>query len=584
MRNRAMRALLGAVLVGAVVAEAGAPQGAADARAIESLRAFARLYGYVRFFHPSDAAAEADWERLAILGVGRARRATTPEELREVLMGLFGPLASGLEVSTSPLAEREAPPEPNGVEVVAWQHRGVGLGGAGETYVSARTGRVTRVAKRRPGPGFGNAMQSIPAGLLRGLEIRLEAKVKAAVSGRGNQGQLWIRVDRASKAVGFFDNMGDRPITADRWATYAILGKVDADAERVAFGCFLAGDGKLWVDGVRLSVRPAGGEWQPVEVRNPSFEQAGAGLPDGWMTPTPGYAFRVVEDQASDGTRSLLISRDAEVEVVDEPLFPERPRLGEATTRLLGGGVWCRVPLALTDEEAARTLSPENVRLQALQRDLVGVDLPALTGADEALRLGDVVIVWNVLQHFYPYFDVVGADWESQLVRALRQALVDRTPEDFLGTLERMVAALKDGHGRVSLRGRQPWGWAPFALEEAEGQIVVTAVGPGVALQVGDSVKSLEGVPVGEVLAGLQARYSGSPQWTRLRAVDDLTRGPAGSVIELGIDREGSSFALELTRSPVPLLPSPGTRRSDRSRKACCTSTSRRPRSRMSTQ
>ena len=33
---------------------------------IENLLAFAKLYGYVRYFHPSDAASSIDWERFAV--------------------------------------------------------------------------------------------------------------------------------------------------------------------------------------------------------------------------------------------------------------------------------------------------------------------------------------------------------------------------------------------------------------------------------------------------------------------------------------------------------------------------------------
>lgn len=554
MSPRATRAWLAALVVGGTCVPPAAPQLVPDFRDIENLRAFARLYGYVRFFHPSDAAAQADWERLAILGVGRARRAASAEELRAVLAGLFDPLCAGLELSTRPIPQRPAPPEPPGAAVVAWQHRGVALDGGAGLYMSARTNRKTRVDRRQPGPGFGNAMQMLPAEPLRGKEIRLDAAVKAQVSGRGNQGQLWLRVDRPEQAVGFFDNMRERPITEDRWATYSITGKVDADAERVAFGCFLSGDGSLWVDDVRLAVRAPGGEWQPVEVPNGSFEQGAAAAPEGWLTPTRGYTFRVVEGQASAGSRALSISREASYDLVEGPLFAERPRLGEATTVELGAGLWCRVPLALTDEAAAGTLAPRNARLAALQGDLAGVKVASMTADDEDLRLADVVIVWSVLQHFYPYFDVARADWSGELGRALRRAKVDRTGDDFVETLDRMVAALKDGHAGVSWRSGPPNAWLPAALDEVEGQVVVTATGPSSGLRRGDVVKSVDGVPVGQVLARLEPTVSGSPQWRRRRVLEKLSLGPAGSRVDLNVEREGESFSVELAhdaRMPV---------------------------------
>ena len=40
---------------------------------VSDLAAFARLYGLVRFFHPSDEASAIDWDRFAVHGVERVR-------------------------------------------------------------------------------------------------------------------------------------------------------------------------------------------------------------------------------------------------------------------------------------------------------------------------------------------------------------------------------------------------------------------------------------------------------------------------------------------------------------------------------
>ena len=45
------------------------PPRPATERGLANLRAFTQLLGYVRYFHPSDEAAEADWETFAIAGI-----------------------------------------------------------------------------------------------------------------------------------------------------------------------------------------------------------------------------------------------------------------------------------------------------------------------------------------------------------------------------------------------------------------------------------------------------------------------------------------------------------------------------------
>jgi hypothetical protein len=92
---------------------------------LENVAAFARMYGVVRWFYPSDAAAGLDWDGFAVEGVRRVRGAGKPADLEDALRKLFGPLGPGIEIG-SVLAT--APPEgARKPELVAWFYRGPGL-------------------------------------------------------------------------------------------------------------------------------------------------------------------------------------------------------------------------------------------------------------------------------------------------------------------------------------------------------------------------------------------------------------------------------------------------------------------------
>lgn len=66
-------------------AETAAPRAGGADQKIQNLRAFAKLYGYVRYFHPSDAAAEVDWQPFALHGVREVADAGGRTELRSTL-------------------------------------------------------------------------------------------------------------------------------------------------------------------------------------------------------------------------------------------------------------------------------------------------------------------------------------------------------------------------------------------------------------------------------------------------------------------------------------------------------------------
>ncbi len=99
---------------------------------VENLRAFATLYGYVRYFHPSDAAANTDWDAFAIHGVRQAKNAANRAELRAELEALFKPIAPTIQLYRTgdelpPPADVLAPSDTARLNLVAWQHQGIGF-------------------------------------------------------------------------------------------------------------------------------------------------------------------------------------------------------------------------------------------------------------------------------------------------------------------------------------------------------------------------------------------------------------------------------------------------------------------------
>lgn len=98
---------------------------------MNNLRSFAQLYGYVRFFHPSDETMQADWANFALSGTAAVLEAQSSPELAKILQDIFTPLAPTIQVF---LTDEGAPPISEEItrrdNYVIWQvHRGFGLGG-----------------------------------------------------------------------------------------------------------------------------------------------------------------------------------------------------------------------------------------------------------------------------------------------------------------------------------------------------------------------------------------------------------------------------------------------------------------------
>lgn len=200
----------------------------------------------------------------------------------------------------------------------------------------------------------------------------------------------------------------------------------------------------------------------------------------------------------------------------------------------LGGGVSCLVPLALFVDGKGTMPHPTPSKPQPTQPS------SSLTGNDRATRLADVALAWNVLQHFYPYFDVVKNDWHRALRDALSSAATDSDEKAFLNTLRRLVAQLHDGHGNVIHRSDDAFFVPPFLWDWVEGHLVITHVAPDNLgnLKRGDTILTVNGRPAAEVLAE-EERLSGgaTPQWNRLVALRGLLLGARDSKLTLEVQR-----------------------------------------------
>ncbi len=101
---------------------------------------------------------------------------------------------------------------------------------------------------------FGNIMQVIDAKPYRGKLVRLKAAIRISPAGASDRAQMWFRVDREGRKMGFFNNMGDRPIRNQQWNYYKIEGDIDGDAVAINIGVMLLKRGRVWVDDVSLEV------------------------------------------------------------------------------------------------------------------------------------------------------------------------------------------------------------------------------------------------------------------------------------------------------------------------------------------
>lgn len=519
---------------------------------IEKLEPFARLFGYIRYFYAGDEAAETDWDGFAVLGVKRVRQAKNVAQLEHILRDLFRPIAPALVIHPAGMTPQLTVPAssdipallpagyttPGSGHIAAWQHQGVGFGKPGEMFRSVRVNRPLPHFFRH---AYGAAANTIDAVPYRGKTVTLKAAVKV-LSGRG---QLWLRIDRTDNTPGFFNDMDETPIKPGEWKYYTITGPVAADAKTIAFGCILRGEGLLWVDDFQLTLK----DGSAVSISNRGFENSKPGQPpQGWRADSRGYGFTVSAGKTPQGKQGLVIqSQDPPLA---KPLFNSLPDFGDTRTKSLGLGISCTFPLALAVIDSHTFPAAPQRRVNGLKeayRQILSPENKRPDNLDEGLA--GVVIVWNVMRHFYPYPERVKPGWDAVLKEALASTFNDASHYDYLKTLRVMMARLNDSQAGAYMKGNTRRMYLPpIAWDWKDGQLVITQVyqPQHTRLKPGDIVADVNGLQPEDALSRKEKEISGATAgWKRFRALEELLRGKQKSLLRLKIKREGQPGIIE---------------------------------------
>lgn len=100
---------------------------------VDYLVTFAKAYGYVKYFHPSDEANAIDWNQFAVYGAGEINKCKSREDLIETLNELFKPIAPTIVFTDENYVtdfdfNLLRPENSDDYCLTYWQHQGVSFG------------------------------------------------------------------------------------------------------------------------------------------------------------------------------------------------------------------------------------------------------------------------------------------------------------------------------------------------------------------------------------------------------------------------------------------------------------------------
>ncbi len=123
-----MRRTIAFILVAFIVISCGQQK-----KKIDYLTTFGKVYGYVKYFHPSDEAYAIDWKQFAVYGAAEINKCNNKEDLIETLDALFKPIAPSIVFTdenyfTDYDFNLVKPDKSHTYCLTFWQHQGVSFG------------------------------------------------------------------------------------------------------------------------------------------------------------------------------------------------------------------------------------------------------------------------------------------------------------------------------------------------------------------------------------------------------------------------------------------------------------------------
>ena len=479
-------------------------------RKVENIKTFARLYGYARWFHPSDEASEIDWDKFAIYGVQQVENCSTDKELINTLTNLFTPFVQGLQFYEADNTHKNThksliPEDHQSKKFTSWQHYGVYLGERSNIYKSYRTNTIPKDAFSAFNRYILDATQYI------GKEVKLSGYFKVEPHDASSKASIYIRPVKEGESFGSFRDYistASVGIDSDHWEHYDLTYKIEEGTKYIAYGGLIENNIELWADDIIFSIKN-GQEWESMNNDNPGFEKGeNADNVDGWDFNTSMHTIEVMNGEAYSGNYFLKAGFSGK-------LLDIVPAFDEFIDKQIGPNLYCTLPLSLAIMDNKTFPRSNQEKFNNFKTKL---DSLAISKTEEIYRyLGSTVIAWNVLQHFYPYFDVIDTNWDFVLQDALNKIYTCKMKTDYYIAFCTMVAELDDGHGIVY--GARKEYHLKIRTEWIDDNIVVTA-SEDPLFRKGDIILTIDGMPAEETLHEIEQTVSGSPQLKKHRALN----------------------------------------------------------------
>lgn len=482
-----------------------------------NLKAFSELYGYVRFFHPSDEVTKVNWFFFSLYGVHQVMSAQNDQQLIRELKALMLPIAPSVIIDSVPILKHRAlskviPEKPSEYKLVNWVHRGLALPNGSPFYKSQRNNRDAVELN----------YTDYPLSTLK-LDETINGRYELTVEVTGDETDY----KQNNLFIAAFDG-------AEQLKNKSNTNRVTGKTIRYRFQGNLPQGGK----NVNFTLRVP--KYRIVKINRPNiqvFSGEGKKIFD-FKAPL----------EASNAPVNIVLSI-----AEDKRFYFTKPvSISEITSVKPGRKIYASIPGVLYATETATYPEVDSISLIAFKKKIRDYWLKKPKEYSQEAGLANLVITLSVLKFAFPYWEDTKTNPEKLFSFLFARIMKDNNSQDFLTSLRLMSAKLNDGHMGISYSGadRVEEKSVNIETEMIDHKIYVKRVldSPLTYIPVGGIIDSIDGESAEKIFYSKFSLISGSPQWRSYKSLLGLFDGLSDSV-KLIINNNGVRTAFKIPRS-----------------------------------
>ena len=504
-----------------------------------NLDAFANLYGYVRFFHPSDEANNINLARFAESGSLKMLAVKDDDGLIKTLKELFLPIAPTIKVYPTNQPETFiisslTPPDTGLYNKIYWQNLGISSSySKDKNFISERVNRLDKSTEKS---SFSYPISdTLDLSRFAGKRLTVTFLARTSLTKWGYQKLkvgAWHDNLYNTKDVFYLSSEGGNLIgPTQRKITFS--GIIDKNHPYITWKISGAGFLAMSIDSVALFIDD---ENKNVHV------------------PFKGSPYTIIHPPAPVAIYDLRINNTGEA----SNLYPSSHKIGDVIKKEIVPDISVIVPTCLygnQDHTFPKVAAQDITRLESDMYNTVHKDKDGnvIDSGDELdIRMANVIMSWVVINNSYPYWSRASKTPLEVLNYGFNKAFTDKTNLDFLNSLKEMYKPLNDGLFQVFLNDSHLAYnnfFTPVSLGEINGKIIVSTISDSTIsskISAGDVVIAIDHQPATALLKRTGQLLSGSVQWKTWRALQSLMARPENSIIHLTISHNGKNEDVSL--------------------------------------